>query len=90
MPIFFALIALIVPRGLIFFVWLLTDWFTGVFDSVIWPVLGFLIAPVTLLWYSVVVNVYGGEWDTLQIVVLVISVLIDFSPSARKRKRVDS
>ena len=42
--------------------------------------------PTTLLWYSVVVNVYGGTWDTLQIVVAVIAVVIDLSPGGSRRR----
>jgi len=87
MPVLFALIAILIPRGVIAFLWLFSSWFDGVFNQILWPILGFLIAPVTLLWYSVVVNVFDGRWSTLQIAVLVIAVLIDLSPSTRKRKR---
>jgi hypothetical protein len=89
MPLLLVLIALLLPRALIVFVWFTSNWFHSVFDGLLWPVLGFLFAPVTLLWYSVVINVYDGQWDTLQLVVLVIAALIDFSPSARKRKKAD-
>ena len=44
-------IALAVPRVLMFFMWLLTDWFARAFDTVIWPVLGFLFMPYTTLAY---------------------------------------
>ncbi len=87
MPFLIFIAALFVPRGSIVFIWLISDWFSGVFDSLLWPILGFLFAPLTLLWYTVVFQVYGGEWDTLQIVILVIAALIDFSPSTRKRKK---
>ena len=81
--------ALLVPRGAIVFIWFTSEWFNGVFDSLFWPILGFLFAPLTLLWYTVVVRVYDGAWDTLQIIILVIAALIDFSPSTRKRKKSD-
>jgi hypothetical protein len=48
----------------------------------LWPILGFFLAPTTLLWYSVVVNVYDGEWGALQIVIGVIAVVIDLSPAS--------
>jgi len=82
MPCLLALFALFVPRVVVAGLWLLTNWFVGVFDSVLWLILGFLIAPTTLLWYSVVANWYGGEWGTVQIVVGVIALIIDFSPAS--------
>ncbi|RMH51547.1 MAG: hypothetical protein D6685_17315 [Bacteroidetes bacterium] len=86
MPCLFAVIALLAPRVLTVVLWLFTDWFAGLFSSLLWPILGFIFAPTTLLWYSVVHNVYGGEWGTLQIVVMVIAVLIDLSPANSRRK----
>lgn len=86
MPCLLGLLALAVPRVVIVLVWFLTDWFVGVFDSLLIPVLGFFLLPTTLLWYSVVVNVYGGAWDTLQIVVAVIAVVIDLSPGGSRRR----
>ncbi len=82
MPCLLGLLALAVPRVVILVVWFFTDWFVGVFDSLIIPILGFFFLPTTLLWYSVVVNVYGGTWDTLQIVV----VVIDLSPGGSRRR----
>lgn len=82
MPCLLALFALFVPRVVVAGLWLLTNWFVGVVDSVLWLILGFLIAPTTLLWYSVVANWYGGEWGTVQIVVGVIALIIDFSPAS--------
>lgn len=87
MPFLFVLAAILLPRGVIVFAWITSGWFDGIFETLLWPILGFLFAPLTMLWYSVVVRVYGGNWDTLQIVILVIAVLIDMSPSARKRKK---
>ncbi len=87
MPCFFALIALITPRLFIVVLWLLSDWFVGVFDEWLLPVLGFLFAPTTLLWYSAVEHWYGGQWGTLQIAVVVITLLIDLSPASGKRKK---
>ena len=87
MPCLFALIALITPRLVIVVLWLLSDWFTGVFDNFILPVIGFIFAPTTLLWYSAVQNWYGGEWGTMQIIVAVIALIIDFSPASSKRNK---
>jgi len=76
-----ALLALLLPRLTIFLIWLLSTWFNGVFVEPILPILGFLFMPYSLLWYSVVVNSYGGSWGALQIIGLIIAVLMDLSAS---------
>lgn len=68
---------LFVPRLVTAILYFFTDWFSGMFGTWIWPVLGFIFMPYTLLWYSVVLNWYGGVWGTWQIVVLVIAAVID-------------
>ncbi len=87
MPCLVALIALITPRVVIVGLWLLSDWFNGIFESWLLPVLGFLFAPTTLLWYSAVEHWYGGEWGAWQILVALITLLIDLSPASGKREK---
>ncbi len=87
MPCLLAFLALIVPRFVIAVLWFLTSWFEGVFTSLLWPVLGFVFLPTTLLWYSAVHNWFGGEWGTWQIVVLVLAILTDMSPAKGRRKK---
>ena len=77
MPCALALIALLSPRVLILILWFFTEWFTGVFTSILWPVLGFFFLPITTLWYSVVINYYSGQWTTVNIILMVVAVLID-------------
>jgi hypothetical protein len=77
MPCLLAAIALFFPRILMAILWFFTDWFSGVFDSLLWPVLGFIFLPVTTLWYSVVINNFAGQWTTTNIIVMVIAVVID-------------
>ncbi|MEP6795909.1 MAG: hypothetical protein ABJB16_16395 [Saprospiraceae bacterium] len=43
-------------RVVIAVLWFLTHWFNGVFDSILWLVLGFIFTPFNTLWYSSVVN----------------------------------
>ncbi len=85
MPLLLLLLGLFIPRVVIVLLWLFTSWFTGVFDSFIIPVLGFIFLPYTLLWYSVVENTANGEWGLWQIVFLVIALAMDIFPSARTR-----
>lgn len=77
MPCILAFIALLFPRVIIVVLWLFTDWFSGVFDTILWPVLGFVFLPISMLWYSVVINNYGGQWSTVNIIVMVLAVIID-------------
>jgi hypothetical protein len=85
MPCFAVLAALFVPRLTIAALWLATNWFRGLFDFWLWPLLGFLFAPVTLLWYSAVQHWFGGVWGPWQIAGLVVAILLDLSPGAGKR-----
>lgn len=87
MPCLFVAIALAVPRLLLAYLWFFTHWLEGLFDTLMWPILGFVFAPTTLLWWSVVQRAYGGEWGTLQIVGMVLAVLIDLSPGKKSKKK---
>jgi hypothetical protein len=37
--------------------------------------------PYTLLWYSAVIQWYGGVWGNFQLIILVVAVLADLSSS---------
>jgi hypothetical protein len=87
MPCLAALIALITPRILIVILWLFTRWFDGLFDTVLWPVLGLIFLPTTLLWYAAVQHWFGGVWDIGPVVGLVFALLIDTSPARGRRGR---
>jgi hypothetical protein len=86
MPCFFVLLALAVPRLAIALLWFITDWFHGLFDGVLWPILGFVFLPTTLLWYTAVQHWFGGAWTLWPIVGIVVALLIDLAP-ARGRQR---
>lgn len=86
MPLLLALVALLAPRIAIVLLWVLTNWFDGLFTSSLWPILGLIFLPTTLLWYTVVQHFFGGVWSLWPIVGLVIGLLIDVSP-ARERRR---
>ena len=88
MPCLLLLIALITPRLLIVVLWLFTTWFRGIFPIALWPVLGFVFLPTTLIWYTAVQHWFDGQWTLWPIVGLVIALAIDVSP-ARGRRRND-
>jgi hypothetical protein len=85
MPCLVALIALFAPRVLVAVLWFFTPWFSGMFDTLMWPILGVIFAPTSLLWFSAVQHWFGGVWSLWPVVGMVIAVLIDLSPASGKR-----
>ena len=88
MPCILALLALLTPRLLIALLWFLTTWFQSMFPTLLWPILGFLFLPTTLLWYSAVQHWFGGQWTLWPVVGLVVALLIDASPAGGRRRAV--
>jgi hypothetical protein len=92
MPCLFVVIALAMPRLVIAILWFFTNWFTGLFSTLLWPILGFVFLPTTFLWYTAVLRWFGGEWTLWPIVGIVIALAIDVSSpasSSRRRPRED-
>ena len=81
------IISLILPRLLIAGLWLFSGWFDGVFLTWYWPLLGFFCMPHTLLWYSAVHHWFEGQWDFLQIFILILAVLMDLGIGIFNRRR---
>jgi len=87
MPCLFAVFALLTPRLLIVFLWFFTTWFRGVFDSLLFPILGLIFLPTSLLWYTAVQHWFGGQWSLWPIVGMVVALMIDISPAGGRRRR---
>jgi hypothetical protein len=87
MPCIMTLLALAAPRLVVAVLWFFTHWFRGVFDNILWPIVGFVFLPTTLLWYSVVQKFFAGQWTLWPIVGIVIALLIDISPASSRRGR---
>jgi len=85
MPCLLAMLALAMPRVVILLLWFLTGWFRGVFDTLLWPILGFLFLPTTLLWYLAVQRWFDGQWTLWPIVGVIVALLIDLSPARGRR-----
>lgn len=77
MVIFLGALSLVLPRLIIAILWLFSSWFVGVFATWYWPLAGFICMPHTMLWYSVVMNWFGGEWKFLQIFILILAIMMD-------------
>ncbi|HEV8148724.1 MAG TPA: hypothetical protein VGP61_00925 [Gemmatimonadales bacterium] len=89
MPCLFVVLALVTPRLAVALLWLFTHWFQGIFSSLLWPILGFIFLPTTLLWYTAVQHWFGGQWTLWPIAGLVLALLIDVSPAGGRRRRVE-
>lgn len=86
MPCLFAVFALLTPRLLIVVLYVFTNWFTGIFQSLLWPLLGLIFLPTTLLWYTAVHHWFGGQWSLWPIVGLVFALMIDVSPAGGRKR----
>lgn len=80
------LLWVLLPRVLILFLRLMTNWFESVFKGWFWFVLGLIFAPCTLLWYSAVQNWFYGQWEIWQIIILVFTIIIDLFSLSRMRE----
>ena len=72
-----ALLGLITPRVVMVVLWLFTDYLGRAFDTLLWPLLGFIFLPTTTLAYAVAVNSFGGIRGT-GLLLLILGVLLDF------------
>jgi len=88
MPLLILLFGVFVPRLTILGLWLLTNWFQGMFASWLLPALGFIFLPTSFLWYSVVQRWFSGEWGIIAIAGMVVAVLLDLAPLRGRRRRV--
>ena len=85
------IIALVAPRVLMVFIWLLTGWFGRAYETVIWPVLGFLFMPYTTLAYMAAMlnneSSVSGGWLVLVIVAVVADIMHWGKGGSAVRKR---
>ena len=80
MPCLLVVLSVLTPRLAVGLLWFFSHWFEGLFTSLLWPIIGFVLLPTTLLWYSAVHHWFGGAWTLWPIVGLVVALLIDLSP----------
>ena len=76
MPCLLAILIVAFPRIAIVLLYLFTNFFTGVYASLLLPLLGFLFLPFTLIAYTFLVNMHQPH-DATFLVVLFIAVIID-------------
>jgi hypothetical protein len=71
-----------VPRITMFFIFLLTNWFSVAYNSVIWPLLGFFLMPYTTLAYMAGMLNNNHSISGFWLVLVVIAVLADLGSGA--------
>lgn len=76
MPCLLGILVLAFPRIGIVLLYLLTDFFRGVYDTVLVPVLGFIFMPVTLVAYTWLTK-SNQPVDAFYLVVMFVAVIVD-------------
>lgn len=87
-PLLVIIVALLVPRVTIALLYFFSNWFQGMFSNILFPILGFIFLPMTLLWYSAVQHWFGGDWGIIPVFGIIIALIIDIFP-ARKRRAIE-
>ncbi len=76
MPCLIACLALIAPRLTILVIVIFSDYLGAAYQTVVWPLLGFLFMPLTTLAYAWAINA-NGSVSGWYLVVVVLAVLLD-------------
>jgi hypothetical protein len=91
-PCLLAIGGLTVPRVVIAFLWVFTNYLEKAFDSFLWPLLGFFFLPTTTLAWAWAQNT-RGEIGGVHAVIVVLALLLDLgfigggrSSFARRRR----
>ena len=89
MPCIIALFALLTPRFVIILLALFTEYIGQAYDTVLWPVLGWIFLPYTTLAYAFCWHQNSGEISGVYIAVMAVGVLLDLGSvgSGARRKK---
>ena len=88
MPCLVALLALFLPRVAIILVLIFSNYLESAYQTLLWPLLGFLFLPMTTLAYAFAINSHGSL-EGIYLVLFVLAVLFDlgaFSGGATTRR----
>jgi hypothetical protein len=91
MPLLIVLLALLLPRLTLVFVYLFTTYLQQAYRTAIWPVLGFLFMPLTTLAYALAINA-NGSVSGIYFGITLVAALMDLSAmgsgaAGRRRRR---
>ena len=88
MPCLLALLILLFPRIAIVVLYFFTNFFQGVYESLLLPLIGLIFLPITLLAYTWMVKV-NQPIDAFFVVVMIVAIVLDLGllgGSARRRR----
>jgi hypothetical protein len=88
MPCLLALLAVLFPRIAILVLFFFTNFFEGVYNSLLLPILGLIFLPITLLAYTWMVKI-NQPMDAFFLVVMIVAIVLDLGllgGSARRRR----
>jgi len=77
MPCLLALLALLFPRVVIALLALFSNYMSAAYDTLLWPLVGFLFFPFTTLAYAFAMNSNAGNVSGIYLVLVIIAVLVD-------------
>lgn len=86
MPCLTVILSLGFPRVMLVVLWLFFDWFDLAYDGLLFPILGLLFAPLTCIWYAMVLHYFAGDWSLWPIVGMVVAVCLDFGLIGKSAK----
>jgi hypothetical protein len=90
MPCLIPILAVFFPRFVMIMIAIFTNWFGAAFNSILWPILGFLFMPYTTLAYMAAMLKNHHSVDGGWLVLLIVAVFIDLGGqggSMRRRRR---
>ena len=76
MPCLLALLIVLFPRIAIVILYLFTSFFTGVYETILLPLLGFIFLPVTLVAYTYLTKNHYPV-DAVYLVIMIVAVAFD-------------
>lgn len=76
------MLGLLMPRLLMFFIFLLTDWFGRAFETAIFPIIGFFIMPHTTLAYMAAMLNNNFQLSGWWIALFAIAIIVDLGSGA--------
>ncbi len=69
-------LALATPRLALLLVFIFSTYLERAYDTLLWPVLGFIFMPLTVMAYAWAINTHGSV-EGIRLAVVVVAVLLD-------------
>ena len=76
MPCLLVALILLFPRVALALLYLFTNFFSGVYDTILIPLVGFILLPLTLLAYTYLSKTHH-DVDSAFLVIMILAVVVD-------------